>query len=682
MTGPGARPPQLPELPRIAGLPLELWAVIALFAAAGGYILIEFLPPFVDGFGELGNEGFPGYRRLVLLVMTLLFVFLVVGAGLLAVAYLLYRGSRVGRGFAYVVSVLLVITWIIGIEGYDGGDSARPAALVVVALLAIAAAAVLAFAPATREHFTGPDALAGDQPQSVVVSRVILGLIAVTYGLLGILALSLADIDGELAVYGVLFAAVAGAAAYSAYGLTQPNRALRAFVSIAAAAGIVVVLIQSRDNISGSGLFIALLAVVPIALWLPADARRYFGDQPLDISFPNANGATTGGAGGTGQRAHALPRRFPAPDLLRAGGYSPALGLKIDHALAPQASADEIVLATADAQVAAGWLGPTGNFTGESLAPDQVFAHGAAHLSLTTRRLSVALTEPHAATYPGDPHDEHVVLAIPLEAVRYGRHGSAILLGVRSRRDGGWLRLTSITGDDDSFWRHLIQATVSRTLQTNRSGTGRQRLESLAASEPGPIADFGGELHRWEPAVMTLLAPNDPVPAPAAQLRQPPAPAATHAPAGGTGYAPPPVTPPASTVVLPPPATPPPPAAPAPPAAAPANAYTPPPTAPPPVPSSMPPLPSPPPLSSDAAPTTPKSHAVDAGPGSPSAPLLTGPPQPAAHEAETLVGPPPISPSPQAAPPAFCTSCGTRIEGDDRFCVSCGNPVRRRAPDD
>jgi hypothetical protein len=144
-THPTSPPPA--QLPRISGIALEVWAVIALYAAAGAYLVVAALIVLPDVFDLLGSEFF-GFR-FGLFLLILVAIVAATGAALLAIAYLVHRKSRVGRGLAYVAAG--VITWSVILEQNEGasGSSQGVATLsIVTMILALLAAGVLGLAPA------------------------------------------------------------------------------------------------------------------------------------------------------------------------------------------------------------------------------------------------------------------------------------------------------------------------------------------------------------------------------------------------------------------------------------------------------------------------------------------------------------------------------------------------------
>lgn len=253
----------------VAGLPLALWAVIALFAACGAYfvwIALEALSPTL----ELLTNGLFGLRFALVLLLLLLLVG-ALGVGLLAIALMLYRASRVGRGLAYVVAGMVVTSVLFG------GDPSNGA--VVAMFLSIGAAAILGLAPAVRAVFTGPGAPDTDQPTSIVVARVCVILwvafavvLALVYPLLGTL-------ESEYLVYALALGGVAAGGFLLYRRLATPDRQARLILTVVSAIGIAAQL--AAQDVADASLGIGLLAAVPLILWFAPDARAFYGDRPL-----------------------------------------------------------------------------------------------------------------------------------------------------------------------------------------------------------------------------------------------------------------------------------------------------------------------------------------------------------------------------------------------------------------
>jgi hypothetical protein len=258
---------------QIAGLPLELWLVIGLFTAPGIYLVQLTLRALPDAFRFFNDTGGP-FRKLALVLIILLFMVLALGAGLVAIAWLLHQADRVGRGLAYVTVACLASLVIFG-DGTTTGE-------VLSMFAGLLAAAILAFAPAVKDFFTGSTAPQRSQPTSIVVARVSM---AIWIGLLtvaSILDFLLGDIAGKYVALGVLELMIAAAVLALYLRLPIGDRTTRGIVTIGAIIAFILLLIGRHDN--GFVILVGLTAAIPICLWIPRDAREFYGDPPLVIS--------------------------------------------------------------------------------------------------------------------------------------------------------------------------------------------------------------------------------------------------------------------------------------------------------------------------------------------------------------------------------------------------------------
>jgi hypothetical protein len=257
----------------VAGLPLELWVVIGLFAAPGVYLVQLVLRALPDAFRFFNDTGGP-FRRLALVLIILLFVVMALGAGLLAIAWLLHRADRVGRGLAYVTVACLASLVIFG-DGTTTGE-------VLSMFAGLLAAAILAFAPAVKDFFTGPVAPQRSQPTSIVVARVSMAIWIGLLTIASILDFLLGDIAGKYVALGVLELLIAAAVLALYLRLPIGDRTTRGIVTVGAIIAFILLLIGRHDN--GFVILVGLTAAIPICLWIPRDAREFYGDPPLVIT--------------------------------------------------------------------------------------------------------------------------------------------------------------------------------------------------------------------------------------------------------------------------------------------------------------------------------------------------------------------------------------------------------------
>jgi hypothetical protein len=254
----------------VNGLPAELWVVIGLLVAAGVYLIqlsLRALPDAIRLF-----KYFPHSLAFVLLVLLLLIGAL--GVGLLALGWKLRSGNRVARGLTYVAVACLCTAVLFGTAATTGE--------VLSMIGGLASAAILALSPAVKPLFTGEDAPGSDQPSSVIVARVSLAIWILLLSVAAVLDFCLATVAAKFAVIGIfeLVVAVGGMSVYRR--LAFPDRRARLIVTWAAAIAFVLLLLGRHDT--GFALLLGLTASIPICLWIPKDARAFFGDQPIVVT--------------------------------------------------------------------------------------------------------------------------------------------------------------------------------------------------------------------------------------------------------------------------------------------------------------------------------------------------------------------------------------------------------------
>lgn len=252
----------------VAGLPIELWLVIGLYALAGGALVIQALRALPDTFDVIELLPRLGFALLLLLV-----AIGALGAGLLLVAWRLHQADRVGRGLAYVAAAM-VFTSV--------AFSDNPSTSAIIALLAsIAAAAVLGLSPNVRTHFTGPNAPHWDEPTSIVVARTCVIVLAVLLAIVSLAFLLLGSDEGRYIVVALGLIGVAIGGFLVSQRLPAADRQARVILTVGAGIAFVLILLGLHDG--GSVMLLGLVAAVPVALWVPPDARTFFGDPPLQL---------------------------------------------------------------------------------------------------------------------------------------------------------------------------------------------------------------------------------------------------------------------------------------------------------------------------------------------------------------------------------------------------------------
>jgi hypothetical protein len=252
--------PASPRMPPLVGV------VIGLQVLLGIYLIVEALRPLPDTFRLLTLDGFP--KTFALVVLVLLVIVAALGLALLALARMLHRADRIGRGLTYVACGTIASSILLGQDHRSG--------MMLAALGCVAAIISLALVPEVDNYFTGPQAPLAGVPTGVVVSQTILtvwvatvSLVSVLYFLLGV---------GGAGVQWVLLALVLGAMAFgvrrAGTELQDGNPAGRGVITIVMGVTVLLVLIGRDDT----GMLVPLgLSVGAIAgLWLPQDSRRFF----------------------------------------------------------------------------------------------------------------------------------------------------------------------------------------------------------------------------------------------------------------------------------------------------------------------------------------------------------------------------------------------------------------------
>ncbi|GLZ50102.1 hypothetical protein Acsp06_62870 [Actinomycetospora sp. NBRC 106375] len=262
-------------------VPGLLWAVIAGF----GIVAFCLLYPTIV-FLRLGAAMFssPALGLLGLAIALVSGSFVVAFA---RVGYGLYQGSRVARGVAFVLAGNLLLSCF-----------AVPVATgltVVLAVGSLGVVAVLVFAPSARAWFAGPWRGDTELPTSIVVAQTVIlyssgitALLSATLLVAGIALLALpyaAGTAGPMIVTALVCAAIAAVGFWAKAAVARAERLARVLITAATAADLAVVVLLSAADESVLPLLAAfgLHAAAVVALWLPADARRFFGETALPV---------------------------------------------------------------------------------------------------------------------------------------------------------------------------------------------------------------------------------------------------------------------------------------------------------------------------------------------------------------------------------------------------------------
>ena len=284
-SGPYSPTPRQPAARLVAAIPNEILIVVAALAVMGVYTLYEGLRPIPDIAKALSN---PYFGRLAWVILLLLLVIAAFGAACLAVALLLYRGDRVGRGLAIALAVALAIGAISGSgANTTTGGSSNGGWRAVILIGAAVACALLGLPRSVREFFAQSRVRDGDRPTAVVVAQVLLAVNAALVGLIGLIYLLLGKFDSKYYVVGLLMVllAVGFVVAYKLVGSRERSAPI-----VAAIASIVTIILQLVGGAHSLGFFIGigLDATIIAALWLNKEAVTFFGRQPTWLSQTGA----------------------------------------------------------------------------------------------------------------------------------------------------------------------------------------------------------------------------------------------------------------------------------------------------------------------------------------------------------------------------------------------------------
>jgi len=245
-------------------VPLELLAACALMTIAGLLTLVPAIRIVPDIVELLGLRGFA--RQIGLLLLTVWTMLALVAVALIFLAWKIVHGDRVARGLSYVLLGGLGGAILIGDE--------HSTELVLGMLACFGALAVLALAPSLREFFGGAG-LTGEQPAAVVQARMLVAIWAATMIFVGVMFLSLDDLDGKFLPIGVLLVVLGAATWYLNGRLAMGDPTGRALITAAAGAYLILLLILGEGH-PGLILPLALAAGAVVNLWAGSEAQQHF----------------------------------------------------------------------------------------------------------------------------------------------------------------------------------------------------------------------------------------------------------------------------------------------------------------------------------------------------------------------------------------------------------------------
>ncbi len=250
--------------------PRQLWGVIGTLFAVGAvsvcwslYWGYESLSLFSDGSMGVALGAF----LLVVLAIPLCF-----GLGSILVGRRLQAGDRVARVVAVVLYASAAAAFLL--------TGVRDLVLVLVAFACLGIAGMLTFDRATRAHFTGVEARYGAEPSTVVAARVLMVAVGCGMFLVGVMFLPLAELEGILALYGVIEIGLALLVFVVSRRLAKADRSARVVATALVIAYLIVALVGGHGQ-PGVILPVVLAIGVIGLLWVPGASRRYFESLPV-----------------------------------------------------------------------------------------------------------------------------------------------------------------------------------------------------------------------------------------------------------------------------------------------------------------------------------------------------------------------------------------------------------------
>jgi hypothetical protein len=260
MSGGGSRPPRPPELSLVAALLALCGAVVAF---QGGTLVKDVIPLLRDGaFG----------RGLGTLALVSAMVFGGSGLGLVAVAWLLAAGDRVGRMLGIAVCGSVVLAEIL--------NHYRTRTDWIALGTAIGAIVALSVSPRVWAFFNTED----HRPSGVVGGTAVVSVLTWGFALAGIGCIAMHSFGNRFLPEGI--ALLVGSALL--LGLNRPMRAgdarSRAIASVVLIALSVVAVVVNRN--SGTYVLAGIAAGALGMLWLPESSRGFFGADAADLPAP------------------------------------------------------------------------------------------------------------------------------------------------------------------------------------------------------------------------------------------------------------------------------------------------------------------------------------------------------------------------------------------------------------
>jgi hypothetical protein len=249
--------------------PVRLWSIIAALGIVGGLTVIWSCYWGIKALSALGGGQLD--TLLILFVLVVLAVPFCFGLGCIYLARRLQQGDRVARVLTVIVCTSAALAFLL--------SSVRDIVLVLVAVTCLVIAASLTADPVVRSHFTGPHAGHADEPTPVVAARVLVTIVGCCIFLIGIIFLPLADLDGILAFYGVVYLTIAIGLFYLSRGLSRGSAGARVVITLLALPYLIFSLLAGHGQ-PGVILPVGLSLSTVGLLWLPTSSRSYYASRP------------------------------------------------------------------------------------------------------------------------------------------------------------------------------------------------------------------------------------------------------------------------------------------------------------------------------------------------------------------------------------------------------------------
>ena len=258
-------------------LPAELLACVASYALSTILLLTDAVgifrdvPTILTGLFSSDPYGYFVSFALTLAVGVLLLLLLAMGAA----TWLLYQGQQLGRNLSAATTAILCGLLIAGGIG-AGGMSA------LVLTLSAISTALLYLSPWCRHALTAPTR----RPAAVEFSLQAAILVLAMFGVLGLLllpGLRFLDYFGASIVLAVL--AVIVGVVLGWLGWLRLDKRPDPLGRILLSGGMLVLFIALVLMTTGVGqiFVLSVLLTVVLPLWLPATARRWFGEAPIQV---------------------------------------------------------------------------------------------------------------------------------------------------------------------------------------------------------------------------------------------------------------------------------------------------------------------------------------------------------------------------------------------------------------